>query len=663
MHISAQNHHADNVLNIALKSNQSEQPYNIIERSWKRCLNNYGLDPAANRGARIVTEQELNHHRESIEEFLRIAKCGLSQLYSRVSNLEYVVLLTDQYGVTVDYMGHDSRDKELKQAGLYLGADWSEEHAGTCGVGVCLAEMQALTCHQAEHFDEANISLTCTSAPILDPDGRPLAILDASALRSPREKNSQYLLLQLVTMHARMIESANFLYHFKNYWIIRFGEDNRFVDVNAENMIAFDNDGIIVGANQSARRIFAQKYSSLDLGNSSIGNSIDNIFNCSVDELVKTGRESANIARPIRLLSTDQLYYASIKCPSTRIIHASRPDTGSRHAGIDTSHLKRLSFNDHTMQGIIKRASRLVDSSINILITGETGTGKEIMAKALHNSSSRRDKPFIAVNCAAIPESLIESELFGYKPGTFTGAKSKGMRGLIVQSSGGTLFLDEIGDMPLHLQCRLLRVLSENEVLPLGSEKPVPVDLHVVSATHRDLMEMVAANEFREDLYYRLNGTSLQLPSLRERSDLKYIIDIIIQDESSYSDMACEISDSAMSALVAYKWPGNIRELRNAIRYALALCDTDKLEIEHLPDDIRYYNSNSLAVNTQISNDNSFASSHVSSQELPSEARVLAEKLKQRKWNITNVARDLNICRATVYRKMKSYGIVPPNEM
>ena len=222
------------------------------------------------------------------------------------------------------------------------------------------------------------------------------------------------------------------------------------------------------------------------------------------------------------------------------------------------------------MMTLARKASRVADSTLPVLIQGPTGSGKECFARALHAASSRATHPFVAVNCAALPETLIESELFGYGPGAFTGARKEGRRGKIAQSSGGTLFLDEIGDMPPHLQTRLLRVLEEDEIIPLGSETTVPVDLRVVCASNRDLRQLIAAGEFREDLYYRLNGILLDLPPLAERADKDVLIRRLLVEESGkpYS-----IDAAALDLLESHTWPGNIRELRNVIRSAFAICD------------------------------------------------------------------------------------------
>ena len=229
-------------------------------------------------------------------------------------------------------------------------------------------------------------------------------------------------------------------------------------------------------------------------------------------------------------------------------------------------------------------ARQLFAKQVPILLQGATGTGKEAFARTLHRHSLWADKPFVTVNCAAIPESLIESELFGYTRGAFTGAAKDGRPGKILQSSGGTLFLDEIGDMPLMLQTRLLRVIEEREVVPLGSDQGMPVDLHVISATHRDIRQMIGAGEFREDLYYRLNGITLHLPLLRDRSDKAQLIKTLLAEENENDPP--QIAEDAFRKLLDYTWPGNIRQLRNALRTSSALCRNGTIRLSNLPQEI-----------------------------------------------------------------------------
>lgn len=321
--------------------------------------------------------------------------------------------------------------------------------------------------------------------------------------------------------------------------------------------------------------------------------------------------------------------------------------------------LEYLAGTDEQMLHNMNCARKVMNKDISLLIIGETGTGKEVFAQAVHQSSDRASKPFVALNCASIPESLIESELFGYKHGAFTGANNKGMRGKILQSDGGTLFLDEIGDMPLHLQSRLLRVLAEKEVLPLGSEKPLRVDLHVICATLRNLEELVRNRQFREDLYYRLNGFTITLPPLRERQDKALLIEKVLAKETG-DGQPRRFGEEALERLMDYAWPGNIRQLRNVIRYACAVNDTGIIGLDDLSPEIIKSTTASIPLPPEPSSGN--VEARYSDSIKYAENIAMLNALKKKKWNISNAARDLCVSRATLYRKMKQYNIVPPNE-
>ncbi|HLZ99930.1 MAG TPA: sigma 54-interacting transcriptional regulator, partial [Steroidobacteraceae bacterium] len=280
------------------------------------------------------------------------------------------------------------------------------------------------------------------------------------------------------------------------------------------------------------------------------------------------------------------------------------------------------------------------------------GSGKEAFAKAMHFASARGKQPFVAVNCAAIPETLIESELFGYSPGAFTGARREGMRGRIVQSSGGTLFLDEIGDMPLPLQTRLLRVLEEQEVTPLGCETALKVDLRVICASHRNLQDLLERGEFREDLYYRLNGITLDLPPLALRHDKEALIRKCIARESGGREDAA-IEMAALQRLLDYEWPGNIRELRNTIRTALALGENGTIRVGDLPDEIRATSSRRRGRATDRTDDGGEPGITFETAERDALLRVM----EQHRWVMSHVAAHFGVSRNTLYRKIKRHGI------
>src|SRR5882757_6495588 len=316
--------------------------------------------------------------------------------------------------------------------------------------------------------------------------------------------------------------------------------------------------------------------------------------------------------------------------------------------------LEDLAGEDPQMLRNVRSAYRIADSGVSVLIQGPTGSGKEAFAHAMHLVSRRAERPFVAVNCAAIPETLIESELFGYKSGAFTGARKEGMRGKILQSAGGTLFLDEIGDMPLALQTRLLRVLEEQEIVPLGSETAIKVDLHVLAASHRNLREMIANGTFREDLYYRLNGITLELPALRDRADKERVIHHALAAETGNGRPAA-IEMDASQRLLAYPWPGNVRELRNVIRTALAICEGGVVRGIDLPREIRESESNigPSMVPMPAVGETSSPVNPLKAAERAALVRVISEC----HGNMTRVAAQLGMSRNTLYRRMKRHAI------
>jgi transcriptional regulator of acetoin/glycerol metabolism len=645
---SLQSRHIDNVYSIATGTALVADPaQSLVHKSWARCVRDHGLDPSKPTPARILPAQEVRAHQQQLEHFLRAARAGMEDIYRRVADLGYMVLLTDAEGITVDYIGNPAWDDQLRKAGLYLGADWNEAHAGTCGVGTCLVERQPMTCHQTEHFDATHIALTCTTAPLFDHSGKLTAILDVSALRSPEARESQHLVRHLVAIYARMIEDADFLRSFRGHWILRLGSAFGLVDVAGEVMLAFDEGGTVVGANGGARQAFAGR---------ALGGAISEWLHMPMDAIWRIGNGGAS-AMPFAhtvLLPGGGEYHASLLAPRMRRPSVAAPASPAARPNDRLPPLERIAGDDPAMQKLLAQARRLVDRGIHVLVEGETGSGKEVLARALHGASNRAAMPFVAVNCAAIPDSLIESELFGYTPGSFTGGRAKGMKGLIAQADRGTLFLDEIGDMPMALQTRLLRVLSEGEVLPLGAESPQRVDIAVVAATHRHLPGLVASGRFREDLYYRLCGAVLKLPALRERGDMRYLIEGMFNEEAAAMASPARLSEDAMRRLLAHDWPGNLRELRNVLRLALALCSDGRVSAEDIQLQLPARSGNvAPAIVARVAAPSSDDADGIAATEL-------IELLRRHRWHVARAADELGLSRATVYRHMKRHGIAPP---
>jgi transcriptional regulator with PAS, ATPase and Fis domain len=317
--------------------------------------------------------------------------------------------------------------------------------------------------------------------------------------------------------------------------------------------------------------------------------------------------------------------------------------------------LSKMHNGDLAMERLARKAARVADTQISVILHGETGVGKEFVATAIHEAR-RKKGPFVAINCAALPENLIESELFGYSPGAFTGANAKGKKGLIEMADGGTLFLDEIGDMPLALQARLLRVLAEKEVTPVGGTQPIKVNIRILSASHRSLQELVDIGQFRQDLYYRLNGLILEIPPVRERSDVDWLISMCLC-QVAVDAKQVSISPSAMKLMCSYDWPGNVREILNKLELMIALSDNDQVTAELVAEVLPEHGSQADTANSPVQH---------KTQDLPmgfddEERNALVDVLRLQSWNISAASRVLSIDRATLHRRMNRLGILSPN--
>ena len=468
---------------------------------------------------------------------------------------------------------------------LQPGANWSEAAKGTNAVGTALVDEIPTLVHADEHYMHANHFLTCSAAPILDPRGNILGVLDVSGEQRSYHQHT----MALVKMSARMIENHWLTDDYRNVMRLHFHSRVEFIGTLMEGILAVAPDGKIVGANRGALELLGVSGAALRM------HSLGSLFGASVGTLVDRFRSPLAVPMPVQMSDGRQFHVharfnwpvwasaadlsgegrgsrggdaaeeATIRSSADTAASPPRPHPpGSASPSAEVGGLKHLQTGDAQMDAVIGKIRRVLNRDIPILVLGETGTGKELLARAIHQDSDRARQPFVAVNCASIPDTLIEAELFGYEEGAFTGARRKGSVGKIVQASGGTLFLDEIGDMPVSLQAHLLRVLQERQVTPLGSSKSVAVDVAIICATHRNLREMIDAKGFREDLYYRLNGLAVRLPALRERSDLMPLVRRILDRQVSGRRVA--IADEVVRLFQAYHWPGNVRQLFNVLR-------------------------------------------------------------------------------------------------
>ena len=307
---------------------------------------------------------------------------------------------------------------------------------------------------------------------------------------------------------------------------------------------------------------------------------------------------------------------------------------------------------DTKFREIVKECLKVAKTDIPVLLTGETGTGKEVMAKALHTNSLRCDKPFVSINCAAIPFELLESELFGYMDGAFTGAKRGGKKGKFQLANGGTIFLDEIGDMPSSMQAKLLRVLQEKEIEPLGSEKSIPLDVRVVAATRQDLEAKMKDGSFREDLYYRLSVFNIHIPPLRERGGDSLELAEFFLDELNHKYKTYKTFSKAVKAyFLKYQWPGNVREVNNVVQSAYAISTENIIDINDIP--ARMLQQEKPAIN--LDKNKKSLGQMVDDYE----KEVILELLKKHKGNCLEAAKEAGIHKSNIYRKLQKYGIKP----
>jgi sigma-54 dependent transcriptional regulator, acetoin dehydrogenase operon transcriptional activator AcoR len=619
----------------------------IVELSWERCESKYKLDRDRHKGPEILTPPELRTATDRLDLLTHVAKPYIERLVGWLAPSNYVIILSDSNGIALEVLGTARPDRALRRVGVCSGALWGEDYAGTNGIGTALASHSAVTIHRSQHFFSTYAGLTCTATPIFDPQGEIIAALDASSVADlPHEMQS--LVLNLVAATARRIERSYFFERNRDRSILRVEAGLANVQEGTGLLLALDDGGCPI-------ELYGIDSPDLHVPDREclLGNPLSDFMEISWQD---TGVDSGDAERIgiAHLKDSGQPCFASLMTPRVRRrAHESGASTAIHqhrkkptHAQSGKLSLDMLAGADPVMCEHVKTVRKLVDKQLPVLLQGETGTGKEEFARGVHDAGARSAKPFVVIDCSSIPESLIESELFGYETGTFTGARRGGRKGRIAEANGGTLFLDEIGDMPLAMQTRLLRVLAQGELVPLGTGKPIRVDFNVICASHRNLTEMVADGSFRQDLYYRIAGIRLELPPLRERSDKVDVILGALAIEAVQMDLGSppRLSEAALDVLVAQKWPGNMRELRLAMRYALACASGDEIDVDRLPP---WLGEDAQETGERSNGDTPTAS-------------YLAEVLERNKWCVSDAACELRVSRQTLYRWLRRQNISRP---
>ncbi len=535
---------------LSLSPQARQDPLAHIRRSWARCAQ---LDPSLLADPSPLPRADLAVRREANKRLLQHAGPEINALGIMAGAARGVVLLSDPSGLILHEEGCKSFLDKARRVALQPGVSWAEPMRGTNAIGTALHDGRPVRVHGAEHFLRCNSILSCHAAPIFSATGEILGILDLSG---PADDVQDYA-LGLVWTYARQI--ADRLLCDSGYTRLEFSPEGAPGGATGPAILLLDDDRRITGANEAALAALAADWGL-------IGSPMERWLEGTPD--IREGL----LRRQDGQRMTGRLHAPASKPVRHPIGTALRSTPPARPA---------LPEPDAISRPLLDRAVRAVDMGLAVLLQGETGTGKEVLARHVHANSAWRNGGFIAINCAALPESLVESELFGYESGAFTGARRDGARGLLRQAQNGIVFLDEIGDMPLSLQTRLLRVLQEREVQPLGSGKRIPLVFGLISASHQDLRSLVARGAFRADLYYRLQDMPIQLPPLRHRPDLAEFLD------RSYAAMGGRLAADALALLAGLPWHGNYREMRSVLsRLRCLYPESGPVDAAMLPTDV-----------------------------------------------------------------------------
>ncbi|MTI94415.1 MAG: PAS domain S-box protein [Firmicutes bacterium] len=612
----------------------------FIERSHRRCRE-MGVDFTRIYSSLVLEGAELRRRLEDCQELMEIAAPFMEQLLDFVRGSNFLVILTDAEGIILKIIGDEEILNDAHNLKMIPGASMNERHIGTNAMGTGLVEGKPIQVTGKEHFVSAYHRWTCSVSPIRNPQGKIIGTLDLTGNIPLVHSHT----LGMVVAAAHAIESmlANKLAH--NKLLVA----SKYIQTIVDSIDA----GIFTVGARGYMKTLSKKAEQM------LGFTQQEVVGMRVENFIE-GWDSIK-----ETLTREQTYYEeedfvrgrSGKLHCTLSIYYIIDDEHGHHQGYvcvikDIQKIRKLvdrisgkqSF--YTFDSIIGRDSKflkavrfarqIADGPSTVLITGESGTGKEVFAQSIHNASSRRDEPFVAVNCGALPRNLIESELFGYAEGAFTGAKRGGKPGKFELADGGTLFLDEIGEMPLDMQANLLRVLEEGRLYRVGGSKVIEVDVRIIAATNKDLVREVEAGNFRGDLYYRLNVLALRLPPLRERKlDIPLLADYFARSKAAkLNKRPLQINEQLRRRFLDYNWPGNIRELENVIESMLSSPDTVQFPPRVQPIGAR-------CAELEVED--------LATAELNHIHQVLAKY----NGNITAAARALGIGRTTLYRKLQ----------
>lgn len=620
-----------------------------VADSWIRCRN-LGLDPS--QRSPHVSKHQLAQLVESNKLLLGTSAPVLDLVDKLVQGTGFIILLTDRNGVVVSMKGDGAALEKAKANNLDNCAIRTEEVAGTNAISLALIEDAPIQVVGPEHYFVHHHSWTCSAAPIHDTSGDLLGVLNMSGHYTLSHQHT----LGMVVGLAQAIERE-----------LCIREKNRTLKVVNEHLKAVVNSiseaVIVADTNGIVTQVSANLQKLLPLNKQKIcGCTITDLFggSASILETIKTGQDQVDYedvlcaggrkmyflttTRQIRNDQNQVVGVVGVLKEKREVYRMVNRFIGSKARFI----FDDIVFQSSEMEKAITMARTVSPTSTRVLLEGESGTGKELFAQAMHNASNREHCPFVAVNCSAIPRELIESELFGYNEGAFTGAKKGGNPGKFELADGGTLFLDEINSMPLEMQAKLLRALQQNEIVRVGGNQPIPVDVRIIAATNQPLEDLVKSGRFRLDLFYRLGVVIIKIPPLRERiEDIPVLFHYLVTEISRKLGREVTFSEQELvSQLCSYEWPGNVRELENYIERAVIFAKDNHLTAEYFPG--KPDPTDSLTT---------FSNQKCISPLAQQEKEFIEKVLVKFSGNISKASRDLGISRNTLYNRIKEYSI------
>lgn len=619
-----------------------------IIKSWDQCTS-MEIDPELKRAPRITEEEFFIICQKRKDLLLQISLPITNKFTAFLDYTQSVIVITDENGTILYIAGSEEFKNEVIIYGFDVGTRWSEECAGTNAIGACLTLAKPIAVVGDEHYVKRWRKYGCAASPIRDPfSGEIIGSINLTC----HLENFHVFSLYIVEMLSEIIESTlrnisnTHSYSRKSLIMDKFLETSKEADLN-DGIIAIDLEGNILASNKAIHSII-ESDKNMPLKNlfefypavrEMLDSSVDAPITFSTKLHGRINEKNTYLANFIPIISNDSRLEGWLG----RLFMISSGDI-SHGDKADRTTLQPI-YVSLSMSKVINKARKVAGFASTKLILGESGVGKEVLARFIHANGTRASQPFIALNCAALPKELLASELFGYDPGAFTGARIKGKPGKFQMANRGTIYLDEIGDMPTELQSYLLRVIEEKKISRLGGTENIPIDVQIIASTNRDLKRLVKENKFRLDLYYRLNVININIPPLRERKeDILPLAEFFLEKVGNKLDGASKkLSPQTKEALLKYNWPGNIRELEHTIEMAHAISDGEIIGLADLKEEI-------------LSGRSHFDKKSSSEQTLSEEAKII-KAIKMCKGNRSKAAETLYVSRTTLYRKMTKYGI------